>query len=279
MADLMPSPGAWADRFAPSPTGWLHLGHAYSALVGHDAARGVGGRYHLRIDDLDAQRCRAEYVEGLHRDLDWLGVRFDGPAQVASTRGEAHRAGLARLAAMGLIYPCACSRREVAAAAPQEGAEGPVYPGTCRGRAVTGPAVLRLDLAAALAHARSPGHRETGEMPGWVTPDPDRLIAEVGDVVLWRREDAPAYHLACVLDDADLGVTRVTRGADLAAVTPLQVLLQTLLGLPTPVYHHHRLIRDDSGRRLAKRDDARSLASLRAAGWSPGDVRRAVGLS
>ncbi|GMG84462.1 tRNA glutamyl-Q(34) synthetase GluQRS [Paralimibaculum aggregatum] len=283
------------ERFAPSPTGRLHLGHAFSALTAFAAARAAGGRFLLRIEDLDRGRAREAFVAGIFEDLAWLGIDWDGPALLQSDRLEAHAAALAALERQGLTYRCRCTRRDIAeaAAAPQEGAapaagpDGPVYPGTCRGLGLApgeGLAV-RLDMARALAalEGRPLGFEETGAGPagetGHIPLDPAALLAGVGDVVLARRDGAPAYHLAVVVDDAFQQVTHVTRGADLFPATPIHRLLQALLGLPVPVWHHHRLIRDEAGRRLAKRDDARALASLRAEGATPADIRARLGLA
>ena len=279
------------ERFAPSPTGRLHLGHAFSAITAHDAARAAGGRFLLRIEDIDAGRRRPDYEGGIKADLAWLGLRWETPVLRQSARLPAYAAALARLNALGLLYPCACTRADIAAAmgAPQEGAEaaGAPYPGTCRGRRDAGgdgaPAALRLDMARALALAgRGLWFEELGAGPdgetGRIALDPAALLATVGDVALARKDVATSYHLAVVVDDAFQGVTHVTRGRDLFAVTPLHRLLQALLGLPTPRWRHHRLIRDADGRRLAKRDDARALAALRAEGATPQDIRRMVGL-
>jgi glutamyl-Q tRNA(Asp) synthetase len=282
-------------RFAPSPTGPLHLGHAFSALLAHDMARAAGGAFLLRIEDIDRARSRPEWDAQIVDDLRWLGLSWPEPVMRQSDRLPAYRAALDRLWARGLLFPCTCARRDIAAAAaaphegePPMGPDGIVYPGTCRGRARTGPlpdaAVLRLDMAAALAAIGPEPLRfeETGAGPqgetGAIAIPPDRLISEVGDVVLARREMGTSYHLAVVLDDAAQGVTRVTRGNDLFGATAIHVVLQRLLGLPTPAYHHHRLIRDEGGRRLAKRDDARALRLYRDAGASPADIRRLVGL-
>jgi len=278
------------ERFAPSPTGRLHLGHAFSAITAHDAARAGAGRFLLRIEDIDAGRCRPEYEAGIVEDLAWLGLRWDAPPLRQSARLPAHAEALARLRAMGLLYPCACTRADIAAAmsAPQEGAGAAApYPGTCRGREGVGddgrPVALRLDMARALALA-GPGlwFEELGAGPdgetGRIALDPGALLATVGDVALARKDLGTSYHLAVVADDAWQGVTHVTRGRDLFAATPLHRLLQALLGLPSPRWRHHRLIRDAAGRRLAKRDDARALAALRAEGATPQDIRRMVGL-
>jgi glutamyl-Q tRNA(Asp) synthetase len=271
-------------RFAPSPTGRLHLGHAFSALTAWDLAREADGTCLLRIEDLDATRARPEHEAAIYDDLGWLGLAWPEPVMRQSERLAAYAAALDRLRELGLAYPCNCTRRDIAAAlaAPQEGATAPaIYPGTCRGR--TGApegAAWRLDLAAAIdrlggpaATARLSFHETGPEAAGEHALDPAGLARTLGDVVLGRKETGAAYHLAVVVDDAAQGVTHVVRGADLLPVTPLHRLLQALLDLPVPVWHHHRLIRDEHGRRLAKRDDDRAIAAYRAAGLSPSNVR------
>jgi glutamyl-Q tRNA(Asp) synthetase len=278
-------------RFAPSPTGPLHLGHAYSAMLAHDMARAAGGQFLLRIEDIDRARSRPEWEAQVLDDLRWLGLTWPEPVMHQSDRQPAYRAALADLWARGLLYPCTCARRDIAAAAaaphegtPPMGPDGIVYPGTCRGRPRTGPlpesAALRLDMGAALALISAPAFTETGGalQTGHIAPDPAHLVAGVGDVVLARREMGTSYHLSVVVDDAAQGITHVVRGADLFEATAIHAVLQRLLGLPTPVYHHHRLIRDEGGRRLAKRDDARALGLYRAEGATPADIRRLVGL-
>ncbi|WP_101066375.1 tRNA glutamyl-Q(34) synthetase GluQRS [Roseovarius salinarum] len=280
-------------RFAPSPTGPLHLGHAFSAMLAHDAAVAADGTFHLRIDDLDKSRCRPEWETQIEDDLSWLGLDWPRPVMRQSDRLPRYRAALEGLWARGLLYPCGCSRADIraAASAPQEGVlphgpDGVIYPGTCRpATAPRGPmaegAVLRLDMARALATLDSPpGFSETGAGPAGETGriTATRLHETAGDVVLARRGLGASYHLAVVLDDADQGITHVIRGQDLFEATQIHVLLQRLLGLPTPVYRHHRLIRDDAGRRLAKRDDARAIATYRAEGLRPADLRAMVGL-
>ncbi|WP_323041399.1 tRNA glutamyl-Q(34) synthetase GluQRS [Gemmobacter sp.] len=279
---------AFVTRFAPSPTGPLHLGHAYSALLAHDMARAAGGNFLLRIEDIDPQRSKPEWDAQLRDDLAWLGIRWDAEPMRQSDRMPAYRAALDGLWARGLIYPCTCTRRDIdlALGAPQEGAphhgpDGPVYPGTCRHRPRSGPRPmdqhLRLDMAAAAeptAFAETgPGHAGTIATTAQGYPD------QIGDIVLARRDFGTSYHLSVVVDDAAQGITHVTRGEDLFQATAIHVLLQRLLGLPTPVYHHHRLIRDETGKRLAKRDDARALAKYRAEGATPDDIRRMVGLA
>lgn len=277
---------AHVERFAPSPTGRLHLGHAFSALTAWEAARAAGGVFRLRIEDLDRGRSRSEYEAGIFEDLRWLGLSWPEPALRQSERSAAYDAALARLGAMGLTYPCVCTRRDILAAtdAPQEGGpDGPVYPGTCRGRAVPpdAPHAIRLDMARAVAATPDLSFEEIGEAAdrrGRIPVDKKWLVETCGDVVLARKDAAASYHLAVVVDDAFEAVSHVTRGADLFAATPIHVALQTLLGLPNPVYRHHRLIRDETGRRLAKRADSVALARLRDEGWTPADVRAAVGI-
>lgn len=303
-------------RFAPSPTGPLHLGHAYSAILAHDMARAEGGEFILRIEDIDGARARPEWEELIYEDLRWLGLSWDGPVMRQSERIEAYEAALDRLWAQGLLYPCDCTRRDIAEAlsAPQEGGEqvlgpdGPIYPGTCRRKSTherlfpdahprpRGRA-LRLDMVTATANSPGFDHRidtagggdhwydgfnETGAGPkgetGRVEFTPEDLQRGVGDVVLARRDFGTSYHLSVVVDDAAQDITDVVRGADLFDATRIHVLLQRLLGLPSPLYHHHRLVRDDAGKRLAKRDDARAIRKYREDGASPDDIRRMVGL-
>lgn len=273
-------------RFAPSPTGPLHLGHAYSAILAHDMARAAGGEFLLRMEDTDLDRCRPEWEAQIMDDLAWLGLTWDGPIHRQSDKIAAYNARLEPLGDRGLLYPCSCTRADIRAAlsAPQEGVAFPVYPGTCRHRPMAdrrpGDA-LRLHLAAALdALPDNPAFTETGPgHAGTQAINPATALAQIGDVVLSRKgEDIVAYFLASAFDDADQGISHVIRGEDLFDFTAVQVILQRLLGLPTPTYHHHRLIRDDSGKRLAKRDDARAIAKFRAEGATPQDIRRRVGL-
>jgi glutamyl-Q tRNA(Asp) synthetase len=275
-------------RFAPSPTGRLHLGHAYSALTAANLA--AEGTFILRIEDIDQGRARPEFEQAIFDDLAWLGLTWPEPVMRQSERRSAYADALTRLRDLKLIYPCTCTRRDIATAlaAPQEGAPAAgVYPGNCRGRNdLPEDAAWRLDIAAAIDLLGGPeavarlDFTETGpEAPGVHRLNPAALARDVGDVVLGRRDAGAGYHLAVVVDDAAQRITHVVRGADLLAATPLHRLLQGLLGLPIPLWHHHRLIRDGDGRRLAKRDDARSLAALRAAGETPGDIRRRLGLA
>ena len=265
-------------RFAPSPTGPLHLGHAYAALVAADR----GDRLLLRIEDIDTPRCKPEREAAIYEDLQWLGLRYETPVMRQSSRMPAYRAALDRLSALGLTYACTCTRSDIRAAlsAPQEGVigpDGPIYPGTCRN--LHQPAgAIRLDIAAAMARVGTVSFTETGANAGRNCFDMPRMTDEIGDIVLARRDIGTSYHLSVVVDDAAQGITEVTRGEDLFDATQIHVLLQRLLGLPTPHYHHHRLIRDDQGKRLAKRDDARALSKYRAEGATPADIRRLVGL-
>jgi glutamyl-Q tRNA(Asp) synthetase len=277
-------------RFAPSPTGPLHLGHAYSAILAHDSARAAGGAFLLRIDDIDQSRARPIWEKQIHDDLAWLGLKWDGPPRRQSDHLAEYQATLDRLAARGLTYPCRCTRRDIreAALAPQEGPapvgpDGLVYPGTCRARPMTaaqGTDAIRLNMQAALAALPDlPAFTETGpDHPGQHPIDPARMTDAVGDVVLARPGMGASYHLSVVVDDAAQAISHVIRGADLFEATAIHVVLQRLLGLPSPIYHHHRLIRDAAGTRLAKRDDARAIATYRAEGATPQDIRRMVGL-
>ena len=284
----------YTDRFAPSPTGELHLGHAYSALLCWRAAQSAGGRFLLRMEDLDQGRVRPEFVDGITRDLAWLGIEWETPVLFQSTRLPAYRAALDRLTGLGLTYACTCTRRDIAEAvsAPQEGAmpdgpDGPVYPGTCRERRhPPGPdTALRLDMRRAVQalDRATLAFIETDAGPqgqtGEIRVDPVALINSAGDVVLARRGGTPAYHLAVVVDDAHQIVTHVTRGRDLFASTPIHRLLQALLDLTTPIYRHHDLVRDAAGKRLAKRDHAHSLAQLRDDGLDRADVLARLGLA
>lgn len=280
-------------RFAPSPTGPLHLGHAYSALCAYGLARAEGGEFLLRIEDIDQSRARPEWEAQIYEDLAWLGLDWPRPVLRQSDRMPAYRAALDALWERGLLYACRCNRRDIAAAAsaPQEGAaptigpDGIVYPGTCRHAGHPKEVgALRLDMAKALEKIGDMplSFTETGAGPtgegGEIVLSYDTLLSEVGDVVLARRDMGTSYHLSVVLDDAAQKITHVVRGADLFEATQIHVVLQALLNLPVPIYHHHRLIRDDAGRRLAKRDDARAIALYRESGAAPQDIRNMVGL-
>ena len=276
-------------RFAPSPTGLLHLGHAYAALVA--ASRASPGEFLLRIEDIDAARCRPEFEMAIHEDLAWLGLDWQRPVLRQSERRAAYGAALNQLISLGVCYPCRCSRGDIRAvlSAPQEGAplagpDGLIYPGTCRGRGMheAGPGdAIRLDMGCALRllGAAPMGFTETGPVHRGVHRlDEERLITHVGDVVLSRPAIGTSYHLAVVVDDAAQAITEVTRGEDLFEATQIHVVLQNLLELCTPSYHHHTLIRDETGKRLAKRDDSRAIRYFREAGETPADIRMRIGL-
>jgi glutamyl-Q tRNA(Asp) synthetase len=268
-------------RFAPSPTGYLHLGHVRSALEGWRAARRDGGRFLLRLEDIDRTRCRDEYAAAVVQDLAWLGLNWDGAVRKQSEHFDDYRAALDQLDAMGVLYPCFCTRREIqaeiarAGGAPH-GEAGPPYPGTCRGLEageVTEKQRSGLDYALRLDLAR--GLALTGQLD-WVEEGRRQQTdpALLGDVVLARKEVPASYHLAVTVDDAIQGVTLVTRGEDLATATHIHRVLQALLGLPTPRYRHHRLLTDAAGRRLSKRDGARTIRSMREKGMSPAEIMR-----
>jgi glutamyl-Q tRNA(Asp) synthetase len=271
-------------RFAPSPNGELHLGHAFSALTDFAAAQAAGGRFLLRIEDIDPTRCRPEYEQAIYDDLRWLGLTWEEPVRRQSEHMAEYAAALDRLAAQGLVYPAFLSRAEIAAAtspdSPRDPDGAPLYPGSDRdlpageaaARIAAGaPYTLRLAMARAVAAAGPLSWVEDGAA---VAADP----AVWGDVVLARRETPTAYHLSVVVDDAAQGITHVVRGRDLYAATAMHVLLQRLLGLPSPAYRHHRLILDEHGRKLSKSDRATSLRALRNAGATPQDIRRMIGL-
>ena len=248
-------------RFAPSPNGSLHLGHAYSAIVAHDLAMEAGGRFQLRIEDIDGARSRPELADQFRRDLEWLGLDWEEvPAQ--SSRLTSYEAAAQHLLGEGLLYRCTCTRAEIEALEPRMGPEGMVYPGTCKGGHAdpSRPSALRLDVEAALARAGPLTWEDTLSGPQQATPQ------EFGDAVLVRKDAPASYHLAATLDDAADGVTLVTRGADLFAATHIHRLLQALLGLPVPRWHHHALLLDTDGKKLAKRRGSPSLADRREAG-------------
>lgn len=283
------SPG-FVTRFAPSPTGLLHLGHAYSALFAARAA--AGGRFLLRIEDIDIGRCRPEFEAAIHEDLAWLGLAWEQPVRRQSEHFALYRDALDRLMDRGLLYPCFCTRNEIAAEIARaghapHGPDGPLYPGTCRRlpdaeqtRRITSgePHALRLDVA----RARDAVTRDaTVEPLAWADAEAGPQLADpgcFGDVVLARKDVPTSYHMAVTLDDHEQGVTLVTRGIDLFEATHVHRLLQALLGLETPRYHHHRLLTDTEGRRYAKRDKSLTLRALRAAGESPAAVRAMAGM-
>lgn len=274
-------------RFAPSPTGLLHLGHARSALEGWTAARERGGRFLLRIEDIDTGRCREEFVAAIFEDLAWLGLDWGAPVRRQSEHFADYRAALEQLRAMELVYPCFCTRQDIqreiagAVSAPH-GPDGPLYPGTCRHRppserrarmAAGASFAWRLDVAAAAG--RTGALQWLDEHAGLITADPQSL----GDVVLARKDTPTSYHLSVTVDDHLQGVTLVTRGVDLFHATHVHRLLQALLGYEAPRYRHHALLTDASGRRLAKRDKAMTLRAMREAGQSPAAVRVMAGFA
>jgi len=283
-------------RFAPSPNGYLHLGHALSALLNHDMAKAAAGRLLLRIEDIDVTRCRPEYEAAIHDDLAWLGIDYERPVRRQSEHTDAYRAALDRLKAMDLVYPAFMSRGEVKRFVADQAASGkewphdpdgaPLYPPQDRhlsqadaeARIAAGDQhVWRLDMAKAVATVdQELSFTETGPThAGTLTRDP----AVWGDVMLWRWDAPSSYHLSVVVDDALQGVTHVVRGLDLFAATPVHRLLQALLGLPAPIYHHHRLILGNDGGKLSKSKGDTALSALRAAGVSSLDIRRRLGLA
>jgi glutamyl-Q tRNA(Asp) synthetase len=278
-------------RFAPSPNGYLHLGHALSALMNFDLARAEGGRFLLRIEDIDRARCRREFETAIYEDLAWLGLAWEAPVRRQSEHLDVYQAALTRLQAQGLVYPSFKSRAEIAARVaaapgtwPRDPDGAPLYPGTARllsrsereARIAAGePYALRLDMAAAIARAGTAlTWSETGSGPtretGTVAARPERW----GDVVLGRKELPGSYHLGVVIDDARQGITHVVRGQDLFWSTSVHRLLQALLGLPAPIYHHHRLVLGPDGRKLSKSTKATALRALRQAGVTAAGIRR-----
>jgi len=282
-------------RFAPSPNGHLHLGHALSALLNADMARAGGGRLLLRIEDIDRTRCRPAYEAAIYEDLAWLGLTWETPVRRQSEHFAAYAQALDRIAAMGLVYPSFESRAEIARLVaareragpwPRDPDGAPLYPGTAKAlsaderrvRMAAEPYALRLDIAAARARAGDLEWTETGRGPDGETGRVGANAAQWGDVVLGRKDTPTSYHLAVVIDDALQGITHVVRGEDLFWSTGVHRLLQALLGLPAPTYHHHQLIRDGDGRKLAKSTNATGLRELRAQGATPADIRTLIGL-
>ncbi|MBS4049411.1 MAG: tRNA glutamyl-Q(34) synthetase GluQRS [Alphaproteobacteria bacterium] len=280
-------------RCAPSPTGYLHLGHAYAAGIGWLRAQQAGGRFLLRIEDIDVTRCRPEFTQAIFDDLHWLGLSWEEPVRRQSQHFADYARSLDRLQQRGLLYPCFCTRKQIqaeiaAAGHAPHGFEGAVYPGTCRHlsagereqRIAAGEAyALRLDMAAACQHVdgRWPLHWHD-EQAGLQAVTPDLLIQGFGDVVLARKETPASYHLCVTHDDALQGITLVTRGSDLFMATHLHRLLQALFGWPVPAYAHHPFLLDETGERLAKRKNAPALRDLRAAGVTPAAVWQQAGL-
>jgi glutamyl-Q tRNA(Asp) synthetase len=280
-------------RFAPSPTGFLHLGHAYAALMAYRSIEQSGGRFLLRIEDIDGGRCRAEYEQAIKDDLNWLGLAFEEPVRRQSEHFADYAAALAQLDSRGLLYPCFCTRKEIAdeiarAASAPHGPDGPLYPGTCRrlsdearqAKMDSGMSyALRLDVHKALSTVEAAlTFVEGGAGPAGETGQQTAGPALFGDIVLARKELPASYHLAVVVDDALQGVTLVTRGQDLFHATHVQRLLQACLGLSPPRYAHHRLILDESGKKFSKRDQAVTLQALRREGLSVDSIRTRLGL-
>ena len=279
-------------RFAPSPTGPLHLGHAYSAITAHDFAHAQGGQFLLRIEDIDQSRARAVWVAQILDDLDWLGLTWHGPVLRQSERLDTYSEAVQTLNAAGLLYCCTCTRQDIkqALSAPQEGnlahsgPDGVIYPGTCRPNGKTIAQVegaLRLNMEAALSGKSSVRFMELislQSLPKINISNTQYIIDKIGDIVISKRNLEAAYHLAVVLDDAAQGITHVVRGADLKSATPIHAVLQQLLRLATPTYVHHRLIRDENGKRLAKRDDAKAISEFRSEGATPAGIRAMIGL-
>jgi glutamyl-Q tRNA(Asp) synthetase len=284
-------------RFAPSPNGYLHLGHAYSALLNFDLARRAGGRFLLRIEDIDATRCRVEFEAAIYEDLAWLGISWETPVRRQSEHFARYREAVEKLAGLGLIYPSFESRAEIArlvaqreagAPWPRDPDGAPLYPGLAKSLppdererliAQGTPYALRLDMEAALARAGELNWKEFGEGPGGESGVVAAQPEAWGDVILARKETPTSYHLSVVIDDAQQGVTDVVRGRDLFWSTSVHLLLQQLLGNPQPAYRHHRLIEDASGHKLSKSTQATALRELRRQGATPADIRSLVDLS
>ncbi len=307
MVPLMTTPSKisqpYITRFAPSPSGRLHLGHAYSALTAYRAAKQNGGRFLLRIEDIDASRCKPEFTDGIFEDLAWLGLKWETPVRLQSEHMDDYQQALETLKDRGLLYPCFCTRKDIRAkinhtqgisgtphhSAPERGTTGLIYPGTCRTLSPTKAAALiqkdtphawRLNLSAALAQIKSKAPNETeltwfDEVKGKIMTEPHLL----GDVILGRKEMPTSYHLSVVIDDALQNISHIVRGMDLFEATHIHIILQRLLGLPTPVYHHHALLLDDTGERFAKSSRSATLLSMRRSGISREQIISNIGLS
>ena len=276
------------ERFAPSPSGYLHLGHAYSALCAYRHARNAAGDFLLRIEDIDQTRCKPAFEQAIYEDLDWLGLSWAQPVMRQSDRMAAYRLALGHLRGRSLIYACTCQRSDIrhALSAQQEGethgSDGLIYPGTCRDKGMdeTHSTALRLNIAAALPFLPAQiSYREIGAARAQsITYDRDHLPKLMGDVVLARKDIGTSYHLSVCVDDAAQGITHITRGQDMRDATLIHRVLQILLDLPEPIYRHHRLIRDETGKRLAKRDDARAIRTYRKNGYEPSHIWQLLGI-
>ncbi|MBO37653.1 MAG: tRNA glutamyl-Q(34) synthetase GluQRS [Rhodospirillaceae bacterium] len=271
-------------RFAPSPTGFLHIGHAYAALCAYNYSKIHGGKFILRIEDIDEDRCREKYVKAIYEDLDWLGLSWEQPVRKQSNHFDEYKVALKKLDSLGLLYPCFCTRRDIrdeikrAGGAPH-GPEGPIYPGTCKSipikrrdlKLTAGqPHAFRLDIEKALKLVGNQKWLEFNK--GHQTAKPEVF----GDIVIARKDIPTSYHLSVTVDDAIQGITLVTRGEDLATATSLHCLLQSLLGLDTPAYLHHPLIMEDNGKKFSKRDNSTTIRALRLSGKSPKDIKKII---
>jgi len=280
---------AHIERFAPSPTGYLHLGHAFSALTAWEQAQAAGGTFLLRIEDNDHTRVRPEYEQAIYDDLHWLGLDWSTPVLRQSDNVVAYHVALDFLNALGLTYACECTRSIIKESLPQPiyGPDGLVYPGTCRGKNLlnTENTAIRLNMEKSIAHLGGSDHVnqlsffDINNSKDEHFLNADQLLSNCGDIILARRDIGTSYHLAVVVDDAAQNVTHVTRGLDLFDATQMHRILQALLELPTPIYRHHRLILDDNGKRLAKRDDSRAIRKYRDEGATPQDIRKLFGLA
>ncbi len=291
------------ERFAPSPTGLLHLGHAYSALLAWDNANANDGKFLLRIEDIDTPRCKPEFEQAIYQELEWLGIKWEKLVLRQSNRQISYKKAIQRLWKDNTLFACTCTRKDIQiASAPQEGGttilgpDGIVYPGTCHPNGVNSKNhpippkhALRLSMSNVLSNLNALNtdrpmftFTESGTGPkgetGEVAITAKELQTNIGDIIIARKDIGISYHLAVVLDDAYQGITHITRGEDLFEATKIHVVLQKLLDLPTPTYHHHKLIRDENGNRLAKRYDALAIRKYRADGASPQDIRKMVGL-
>lgn len=273
---------AHIERFAPSPTGPLHLGHAFSAISAYEAAKATNGTFLLRIEDIDTTRCRPHWEQQIYEDLHWLGLSWPTPVLRQSDNLAAYTAALQSLTDRGLTYACTCTRAEIKAAAKTHiyGPDGLVYPGTCRTKnhPTTAPSAIRLNMEKAIRSLGGVDNLTFNDKGKTYHLNAETLLTTCGDIILKRKDLATSYHLSVVVDDAAQHITHVTRGTDLFEATQIHRLLQALLGLAVPAYHHHRLILDEHGKRLAKSDKSRAIAKFRAEGATPQDIRQMIGL-